>query len=367
MSTPSQDSEHDPLIGRLLSGRYRVEALIEKGGMGRVYRATQEPLGRPVALKTLDLTDPRGEFKQRFLNEAAVQGRLTHPNSVRMFDYGRTEDGIYFITMELLNGESLKQVIRREAPLTASRVVSIGIQICRALHEAHELGVVHRDLKPGNIFLTRHGVQTDHVKVIDFGLVKDLHAKVDVSHTGQTLGSPMYMAPEQVEGDPVDRRTDIYALGLVLFAALSGKPPFPRGSVATVMMHQVTTEIPRFEAVGVQVPAGLEDLVRACFAKDRADRPDSMHAVAQRLQAIQEDLEAQDAATVIARIDDLPPLPAERPAPSPPASPPAASEGRRLPVGGIVAAVAVLTLIAFLVLVGLGGGSVALWALLGGS
>ncbi len=371
MAPTSQDPRHDPLLGRLLAGRYRVEALIEKGGMGKVYRATQEPLGRPVALKTLDLTDPRGEFKQRFLNEAAVQGRLTHPNSVRMFDYGRTEDGIYFITMELLRGESLKQVVRREAPLPPKRVVHIAIQICRALHEAHELGVVHRDLKPGNIFLTQHGDQSDHVKVIDFGLVKDLHAKVDVSHTGQTLGSPMYMAPEQVEGDPVDRRTDVYALGLVLFVALSGRAPYPRGSVATVMMHQVTMDVPAFEDVGIDVAPELEALVRDCIEKQKSDRPDSMRVVEQRLLALQdalEDYDVENAATVLARIDNLPQLPAKvDPEPAD-----TSSESRVSAQTGFSLAALALTLVAVLgavvlALVGLGGGSVALWALFSGA
>ncbi|MCB9675689.1 MAG: protein kinase [Alphaproteobacteria bacterium] len=359
----------DPLIGRVLAGRYRVEALIDRGGMGRVYRAVQEPLGRAVALKTLDLSDPRGEFKQRFLNEAAVQGRLSHPNTVRMFDYGRTDDGLYYITMELLDGESLNAVVRREAPLDPLRVVKIMRQVCMAMHEAHELGVVHRDLKPGNVFLTQHGGQPDHVKILDFGLVKDLEAAQDLSHTGQTLGSPMYMAPEQVEGDPVDRRTDIYALGLLTWVALTGKEPFPKGSIATIMLHQVSTPLPSLASVGVKCPPALEQLVNACAAKDREQRPASMAEVDRRLglierelsgNALDDDLSITVPSDPRTRQRSLPPV-AAPPRPVPPPSPPAPRRTSSLALALVGFSIVLLAGAAVLALLGIGGGGFALW------
>ncbi|MEZ4318608.1 MAG: protein kinase [Myxococcota bacterium] len=363
----------DPLIGRVLAGRYRVESLIDRGGMGRVYRAVQEPIGRPVALKTLDLSDPAGEFQQRFLNEAAVQGRLSHPNTVRMFDYGRTDDGMYYITMELLVGESLHALVKREAPVDVLRVVRIARQVCLALHEAHEIGVVHRDLKPGNVFLSRQGGLRDHVKLLDFGLVKDLEAAQDLSHTGQTLGSPLYMAPEQVEGDTVDRRTDIYALGLVMWTALSGKQPFPRGSLATIMLHQVTTPVPSLKSVGIDVPPALEALIQACVAKDRKKRPDDMLRVERTLAEIESGITGIPLPEEISQpsLASQAPVSLVRP-PASPSSPswishPASSPTNWLGLIALVLGVFLLGFAGLLALVGIGGSGVALWAVSGRS
>jgi serine/threonine-protein kinase len=283
---PQTLPDTDPLIGKTLDGRFLVQSLIDRGGMGKVYRAVQQPLGRPVALKTLDLLDPRGEFRERFFNEASVCSKLTHPNTVRIFDYGRSDDGVYFLTMELLDGKSLHKVVKAEAPLDPLRVIAIIRQVCGALHEAHEQGIVHRDLKPGNIFLTQHGDDAEFAKVLDFGLVKDLDSDVNLSQTGQALGSPLYMSPEQVEGDPVDRRSDIYALGLVLYVALSGRVPFRKGSVATIMMQQVTGTIPSFDEIspGHSIPFSLEWVVRRCIEKKPEHRIATMRELSRALK-----------------------------------------------------------------------------------
>jgi len=267
-------SPKDPLVGKTLGGRYVIHALIDRGGMGKVYKAEQQPLGRMVALKTLDLMDPRGEFQQRFFNEASIASRLTHPHTVRIFDYGRSDEGVYFLTMELLEGQSLHRLVKAAAPLDPFRVIAMMRQVAGALHEAHELGIVHRDIKPGNIYLTRPGDEVEFVKVLDFGLVKNLDSDVHLSQTGQALGSPLYMSPEQVEGDPVDRRADIYSLGLVMYVALTGKVPFKKGSVATIMMQQVTGTIPSFEDIApdLDIHPSLEWIVRRCIEKDRDDR-----------------------------------------------------------------------------------------------
>src|SRR5687768_16386408 len=160
-----KQSPQDELIGRVINDRFRIISVITRGGMGRVYRAEQVPLGRLVAVKTLDPrsqggdTDP--QFQQRFFLEASVASKLQHPNTVTVFDYGRTADGVYFIAMELVEGRSLYHVIREEGPISAGRVIHIAMQIARSLREAHGLDVIHLDLKPGNVLLTRHGDEDD--------------------------------------------------------------------------------------------------------------------------------------------------------------------------------------------------------------
>ncbi len=302
---PHSRNEPDPLIGKLLAGRYLVKELIDRGGMGRVYRAEQQPLGRMVALKTLDLLDPRGEFRERFFNEASVASKLTHPNTVRIFDYGRSEDGIYFLTMELLEGQSLHRVIKAEAPLAPLRLIHIARQVCGALHEAHERGIVHRDMKPGNVFLTHHGDDLEFAKVLDFGLVKDLHSDVSLSQTGQALGSPLYMSPEQVEGDPVDRRTDIYALGLVMYVALTGRVPFRKGSVATIMMQQVTATLPTFDEIapGHSIPFSLEWVVRRCIEKKPEHRFATMAELSRALKLCAQEIRGELAEPIEWKLD----------------------------------------------------------------
>ena len=173
--SPVRRHPADPLIGRTINERFRVIELLARGGMGRVYRAEQLQLSRPVALKVLDrpvAPEFDAEFEQRFLNEASIAAKLHHSNTVRVHDYGRTEDGICFIAMELVEGVSLRDAIRAGAPFTAERTVHIALQIARALREAHRLDVIHRDLKPANVLLSRYHDQADFVKVLDFGLVK---------------------------------------------------------------------------------------------------------------------------------------------------------------------------------------------------
>jgi serine/threonine-protein kinase len=184
----------DPLIGRVINDRFRVVSAIARGGMGKVYRAEQAPLGREVALKVLNPNyngenDP--EFHKRFFLEASTCSKLSHPNTVTIFDYGRTDDDVYYIAMELLEGRTLHRTLRDDGPFAPSRAMHVARQVCRSLREAHGLGVIHRDLKPANVFLVRHGDEIDFVKVLDFGLVKDLGASgEDLTQTGLFMGSP---------------------------------------------------------------------------------------------------------------------------------------------------------------------------------
>ncbi len=278
----------DPLIGRTINERFKITALIARGGMGKVYRAEQAPLGRLCALKILNPSysgehDP--EFHKRFFLEASIASKLTHPNTVTIFDYGRTDDEIYYMAMEYLDGVTLHRAIREAGSFPEERVAHIARQVCRALREAHNLGVIHRDLKPANVFLVEHGDETDFVKVLDFGLVKNVNPenKVDdqLTQTGLFMGSPKYMAPEQIRGDAVDARTDIYSLGIIMYEMLTGKVPFDRPNSLNILMAQVNEEALPLRVMNptANVSPTMEEVVARCMAKDPNARFASMNDV----------------------------------------------------------------------------------------
>ncbi len=275
----------DPLIGRLINDRFKVVALIARGGMGKVYRAEQAPLGRVCALKVLTPSyagDSDPEFHKRFFLEASIASKLTHPNTVTIFDYGRTDDEIYFIAMEYLEGRTLHRAIREEAPFDEERGAHIARQICRALREAHSLGVIHRDLKPANIYLVDHADEVDFVKVLDFGLVKSVDGTAEeLTQAGLFMGSPKYMSPEQIRGDRVDARTDIYSLGIVLYEMITGKVPFDRANSVNILMAHVNETPPPLRQINPNcaVSPALEEVIFKCIAKDPATRFSSMDEV----------------------------------------------------------------------------------------
>ena len=280
-SQRTSTTSKDPLIGRTIDGRFHVSRLIARGGMGKVYLAEQSPLGRPCALKVLDPnSDADPEFCRRFFREASTAARLTHPNTVTVFDYGRTSDDIYYIAMEYLEGKTLHRAIRDAQGMEESRVISVASQVCRSLREAHALGIVHRDLKPANVLLVRHGDEQDFVKVLDFGLVKQLGESPDeqLTQTGLFMGSPKYMAPEQIHGNAVDARTDVYALGVMMYEMLTGRVPFDRPTNVGVLMAHVSEAPPRLVDTKPDVvcsPA-LEHIVMRCLEKDPENRISSM-------------------------------------------------------------------------------------------
>ncbi len=283
------DASPDPLVGRVLNGRFTLQECIGHGGMGRVYRAVQVPLGRVVAVKVLS---PRFEpsrdpaFRERFALEASLTARLRHPNTVSIIDYGQTSDGIFFIAMELLDGQTLAQLLQR-GPLNWERAVAIAQQICRSLREAHRLGLLHRDLKPANVMLLTQGADEDLVKVLDFGLVKPVGISPDAEVTqGNTfLGSPTYMAPEQARRQE-SARSDIYSLGVVMFHMLAGRPPFVAKEPIDVIVQHLNVPPPWIHEVcpTAHVPPELEAVVRRCLEKDPARRYQSMDEVLDALK-----------------------------------------------------------------------------------
>ena len=289
---PSVGAEADPLLGRVLNDRYRILEVIGHGGMGRVYKALQAPLDRLVALKVLgaghDL-DPN--FYKRFFLEASVTARLTHPNTITLYDYGRTDDGIFFIAMEFLNGRTLSQVMQADGPLAQERAIHIAQQICRSLREAHSLGIIHRDLKPANVMLLLERDDHDFVKVLDFGLVKFFSGETheaDITNAGTFMGSPHYIAPEQARSQGPDQRCDIYSLGVLLYHMLTGHVPFTGAAPVDIILkhlHDVPVA-PRALRPDLMIAPGLEDLVLRCMAKDRDGRFQSMDELLAQLKAV---------------------------------------------------------------------------------
>jgi serine/threonine-protein kinase len=288
----SSKGESDPLIGRTVNGRFKIMSVIARGGMGKVYKAEQSPLGRICALKVLSPKyegDRDPEFHKRFFLEAATAARLSHPNTVTVFDYGQSDDDIYYIAMEYIEGRTLHRTLRDEGPMQEARVAYIASQICRSLREAHGLGVVHRDLKPGNILLCDRGDERDNVKVLDFGLVKDVSGTAeDLTQAGLFMGSPKYMAPEQILGGEITPRTDIYSLGVMLYEMLTGKVPFDRGaSVGTLMAH-VNDRAASMRSVNPHIAPSptMEAIVYRCLEKEPSKRFASMKDLLNALKGI---------------------------------------------------------------------------------
>jgi eukaryotic-like serine/threonine-protein kinase len=273
----------DAFVGRVINGRIRILRVIARGGVGRVYLGEQMTLARKCAVKVLDpraLGAGTSEFTQRFLFQASISARLTHPNVVKIFDYGETSEGICWLAMELLEGRTLAEELAANGMLEPRRAIAIAQQICRALREAHALGVVHRDMKPGNIFITKSDDdERDFVKVLDFGLVRTSGAAYvndgePDAHRGLNHGSVHYMSPEQRQGRDVDARADVYSVGATLYAMVTGQAPFERGHVAATAAAYRSDLLPRLSALipHVMLPGGLQEILDRCMAKDPEQR-----------------------------------------------------------------------------------------------
>src|SRR5205814_7565300 len=287
---PEKGAEADPLLGRVLNDRYTIVSAVGHGGMGRVYKALQAPLDRVVALKVLGAGHDRDpNFYKRFFLEASVTAKLTHPNTITLYDYGRTEDGIFFIAMEYLNGRTLSGAMQQDGPLAQERAIHVAQQICRSLREAHALGIVHRDLKPANVMLLRQHDDHDFVKVLDFGLVKFFHGDNpdgDITNAGTFMGSPHYIAPEQARNQGPDQRCDIYSLGVLLYQMLTGRVPFTAAApVDIILKHLHEPPVPPRELrKDLKIAPELEQIVLRCMAKAREDRFQSMDELLAQLK-----------------------------------------------------------------------------------
>jgi serine/threonine protein kinase len=266
----------DPLIGRTLPGGYVILDLVGIGGMGRVYRAEQTNLGRTVAIKIIH---PHlvGEENAaaRFITEARAASRLNHPNSVAVIDFGKTEDGQLYLVMEFLRGKDLARVQYEEGPLSFRRIVSVLRQVLAALAEAHHLEIIHRDLKPENVILEPVRTGGDFVKVVDFGLAKMREGTgPNITSPGIVCGTPEYMSPEQGRGDPLDPRSDLYAVGVIFYQLLTGRLPFEAESPTQVVLMHITEAPPdpRAAAPERMIPSLLADVCLMALAKEPAHR-----------------------------------------------------------------------------------------------
>jgi len=272
------DPGTDPMIGRLIHGRFLIESRIGAGGMGIVYKARQTGIDRPVAVKML-LRELAGDEKviKRFQIEALAVSRLNHPNTIRIYDFGQIEDGTLYFAMEFLEGRNLEQTLRREGALSVRRSLHIMRQIAASLTEAHEKGIVHRDLKPDNVFLVRVGEDADFVKVLDFGVAKLREAdqrQGTVTQAGTIFGTPRYMAPEQCRSMAVDHRADLYAIGVIGYELMTGRPPFDAENPLAILIQHVQEPPPAMAEArpDLEVPEEVEALVMRCLQKDPGDR-----------------------------------------------------------------------------------------------
>lgn len=281
-----------PLANGPLLGPYRIQNPLGKGGMGEVYRAEDTRLGRAVAIKVLSASlSQDGQFRERFAREARAISSLSHPNLCALYDVG-SQDGVDFIVMEYLEGETLAGRMKK-GPLAVEQVLRYGTEVAMALEAAHRRGIIHRDLKPGNIMLTKTGA-----KLLDFGLARLRQpasfaggAKAQeqrLTASGMVIGTLHYMAPEQIEGREADARTDIFALGCVLYETMAGRPPFTGGSTLSVMKAVLEAEPPPLEELRPDAPVAFRRLLKTCLAKDPDERWQTAHDIALQLRGIAE-------------------------------------------------------------------------------
>ncbi len=283
----------DPLIGQEIAGRFLVESKIGEGGMGAVYKARQRNMDRHVAIKVLLRgMSTNDTVIRRFQLEALAVSKLKHPNTIQIFDFGETPDGQLYIAMEFLEGTPLQKVLSTERLVPAKRALRIGAQIAKSLREAHGKGIIHRDLKPDNVFLCTVGEQTDFVKVLDFGVAKIKEGdekQATLTKAGAIFGTPRYMSPEQSVSANVDHRSDLYAIGVILYEMMLGKPPFDADTAVGILIKHMQEEAPSFVQArpDVVLPDEVEALVMRLLSKSPDDRPQSAEALIRELETVE--------------------------------------------------------------------------------
>jgi serine/threonine protein kinase len=286
-------ADQEDRVGEVFASRYQLEAVLGRGAAGVVYDATDRQLGRGVAVKVLASSSMgrRATAYERFRLEAGVLAQIAHPNIVAILDLGTTSDGVPYLVMERLSGQTLDERLGERGVMSPGELFQIGAQLCRALRRVHARGVVHRDLKPANIIIHEDIDGTLHAKIIDFGVARLIEPSAEdasevpthLTSPGNLVGSPTYMSPEQIVGDEVDARSDIYALGVTFFQLLTGRPPYQGRHMMDLLRQHLQAGPP--PKLGVPCPPALERLVLRCLSRFPDQRPASMDEVLRELRA----------------------------------------------------------------------------------
>lgn len=275
----------DKLIGQMLESKYKIEALVARGGMAKVYKSLQTNLNRSVAIKVLDpkhvdADDP--EFRKRFELEAQMTSQLNHPNTVTIHDYGYSEElDCYYFVMEYITGKTLRREMKQVGEFDVDRALHVAQQIARSVRQAHSVGVIHRDLKPSNVLLTQHDEDRDWVKVVDFGLLKLKRETLEASSKGVLMGSPRYMSPEQIKRSELDHRSDVYSLGVNLYQMLAGRAPFVGQRAMEILMGHINNPPPQISSITERedIPPEVESFALTLLSKKPDERPEDMEEV----------------------------------------------------------------------------------------
>lgn len=289
----SQHADPDDLTGKIVAGRYRITERLGQGGMGTVYRAEHIEIGKQCALKVLAAYYGHDDQqRRRFLREARAASTIAHENVVDVTDFGPAPNGSVFLAMELLVGEELSALLSREGPLPWIRTKAIILQVCRALHAAHDKGIYHRDVKPENCYRIKRGANRDFVKVLDFGIAKIMSKEINpdqsLSQAGTVFGTPEYMSPEQARGTPVDHRTDVYAVGVMLYEMATGRVPFEGSSNLEVLAKQANElPIPPSQAAPqLNIAPEVEAIILRTMQKQPDDRFQSIRELAEAIAGV---------------------------------------------------------------------------------
>ncbi len=303
--TPTSDTLSGPWSGKVIDGRYRLLEKLGEGGMGAVYKVEHVRMGKILALKLLrpDVALDR-KHKSRFIQEARVVSKLSHPNTIQVFDFGELDDGALYIAMEYVQGRDLAWMLRTHGPISEEKAIQVGIQVLASLSEAHEMGIVHRDIKPANVMLVKRKSGDELVKVLDFGIAKLLDVEGKKHITGfDFVGTPAYMSPEQARGDAIDARGDLYSVGAMLFELVTGRSVFTGPTPMSIVTKHLSEPPPRMNEVapGRLVSPGFEQIIRKALAKN----PDERYRDADQMQAALEKLRRELGALAT----DLTPIP----------------------------------------------------------
>jgi len=289
-ATNPNTAEAPTIIGREIAGRYRIQSKLGEGGMGAVYKAEQISLKRTIAVKLLRPEVASSQLLlRRFNAEAEAVAKLSHPNTVNIYDFGQDSDGTLFIAMEFIEGQSLRHMIHREAPFSIRRALGIALQVSSSLSDAHSRSIIHRDLKPDNVMIQTRGREKDIVRVLDFGIAKlrdeNRQSQLAMTQAGDMLGTPQYMAPEQIRAEPIDGRTDVYALGCLLYEMITARLPYDAPTIMSLLSKHLleVTVPPSQRRTDLVIPPAIDQLILSAMAKDPKSRPATMDVFGEQI------------------------------------------------------------------------------------